>query len=132
MSSQKTEHYQLHQWQPSDEVLREEFNENFGKLDACAKIVFGSFAGDSAITERFIDLGETPKVVVLATQEGMMGFDRSSINVYGGIFTADFPLVKGSTVAAQVVEGGFQIRYDTSVAIYINSANRKVGYLAIY
>lgn len=37
MSTNKTEHLQLHQWESGDAVLRREFNENFAKLDSAAK-----------------------------------------------------------------------------------------------
>ncbi len=32
--STKTSHYQLHQWEPSDQFLREDFNADFAKIDA--------------------------------------------------------------------------------------------------
>ena len=36
MSTKKTQNYQLHQWEATDDFLRTEFNENFGKLDEAA------------------------------------------------------------------------------------------------
>ena len=33
MSTKKTQNYQLHQWEATDDFLRTEFNENFTKLD---------------------------------------------------------------------------------------------------
>ncbi len=30
MSTKKTQNYQLHQWEATDDFLRAEFNENFG------------------------------------------------------------------------------------------------------
>ena len=36
MSTNKSEHLQLHLWEPGDSVLRTEFNENWQKLDASA------------------------------------------------------------------------------------------------
>ena len=36
MSTNKSEHLQLHLWEPGDSVLRTEFNENWEKLDASA------------------------------------------------------------------------------------------------
>ena len=34
MSSQKTEHYELNQWLPTDQVLRTDFNADNAKIDA--------------------------------------------------------------------------------------------------
>ena len=36
MSTNKSEHLQLHLWEPGDSVLRTEFNENWEKIDASA------------------------------------------------------------------------------------------------
>lgn len=36
MSSNKTEHLNLHAWEPMDQFVREEFNENFAHIDAQA------------------------------------------------------------------------------------------------
>ena len=48
MSTKKTQNYQLHQWEATDDFLRAEFNENFGKLDEAARVVVGTYAGDNA------------------------------------------------------------------------------------
>ena len=37
MSSKKTTNYKLHQWEATDDFLRTEFNENFGKLDGAVR-----------------------------------------------------------------------------------------------
>ena len=60
MSTGKTQNYQLHQWEATDDFLRAEFNENFTKLDDVLKtglsgqeaglgekigVVIGTYAG---------------------------------------------------------------------------------------
>ena len=64
MSSKKTTNYKLHQWEATDDFLRTEFNENFGKLDGAVRnlLVAGSYAGDGTDT-RTISLGFTPRLV---------------------------------------------------------------------
>ena len=79
-----TEHYQLHQWEPTDDFLRTDFNTDFAKIDAAlgekagveelaevqalagskCRVVIGSYTGngDSA---RVITLGFRPKVVAV-------------------------------------------------------------------
>lgn len=66
MSTKKTRNYQLHQWEPADNFLRAEFNENFTKLDAVLKtglsgleaglgekigVVIGTYAGRQTTPE---------------------------------------------------------------------------------
>ena len=44
MSTNKTQNYALHAWEPEDDFLREEFNQNFAAIDAAlhgkAEMVF--------------------------------------------------------------------------------------------
>ena len=76
MSTKKAKNYQLHQWEPADNFLRTEFNENFGKLDEAlgkkAEVVIGVYIPDNT-EERFIDLGFTPKAVLVVGSTGEMG-----------------------------------------------------------
>ena len=72
MSTKKTKNYQLHQWEATDDFLRTEFNENFGKLDEAARVVVGTYAGDNA-ESRTISLGFTPQAVLVVSDEGQMG-----------------------------------------------------------
>ena len=48
MSTKKTQNYQLHQWEATDDFLRTEFNENFTKLDGAIHdlVVTGSYRGN--------------------------------------------------------------------------------------
>ena len=74
MSTKKTEHYGLHVWEPGDDFLREEFNENFELLDQGIwknKFVSGSYSGlwvgnsGTGTEAQDIELGFRPRVVLL-------------------------------------------------------------------
>ena len=112
MSSQKTEHYQLHKWEPGDDFLREEFNENFTKLDASARMTVGAYTGDCA-SSRVIDLGFAPRAVFVITDGGMLGSAPGTYHVEGGLALPGHPLkLQGS--ATQVMEltgAGFTIHH---------------------
>ena len=51
-----TEHYHLHQWEPEDNFLRTDFNEDFRVLDKALalkpEILSGSYTGDDRSEER--------------------------------------------------------------------------------
>ena len=70
------EHDQLHTWEPGDDFLRTEFNEDFEALDGAARIICGVYTGDET-SERFIDLGFTPRVILVQSNPGVFS------NVYG-------------------------------------------------
>ena len=110
-----TEHYQLHQWEPTDDFLRTDFNEDFAKIDAAlgekagveelaevqalagskCRVVTGSYTG-SGTSERTITLGFRPKVVAVDNmgsfssgyELGIDGIDRSAIRVVNSGFQA--------------------------------------------
>lgn len=132
MSAQKTEHYQLHQWDPGDDFLRAEFNENFAALDKSVRIVFGSYTGDGA-AERTISLGFTPKAVLLLTSHGTTWGGRE---VYGGLALTDHPskATYNQTVpVVKIVPGGFQVYvFDGTFYVKSNVTNYSFHYLAIY
>ena len=75
MSTNKTQKYQLHAWEPGDDFLREEFNENFSLLDEKAvQVLFGTYQGDGR-SEREISLGLTPLAMLVSDSNGV--FDTS-------------------------------------------------------
>ena len=76
-----TEHYQLHQWEPTDDFLRTDFNTDFAKIDAAlgekadaatlaekCGAVTGTYIGDGAASKA-INLGFSPKAVILREAE---------------------------------------------------------------
>ncbi len=116
MSSQKTEHYQLHQWQPQDEVRRTEFNENFQLLDGAVRLVCGAYKGDGEAT-RFIDLGATPRAVWVT------GINNDESGVNGGLAFPGIPSTYGAYAlkVVTVEEGGFNVYFHSSPNITSNS-----------
>ena len=73
-----TEHYHLHQWEPEDNFLRTDFNEDFRVLDKALalkpEILSGSYTGDDA-RSRDISLGVSPRAVFVVRQDGAMQSD---------------------------------------------------------
>ena len=61
MSTKKTQNYQLHQWEATDDFLRAEFNENFTKLDEAVAAEVAARAG--AVNGLNTALGKKTEVV---------------------------------------------------------------------
>lgn len=115
MSTNKTENYGLHAWEPGDDFMRTEFNENFQKLDAALaglqsslgnklEIVTGSYTGNDAAT-RTITLGFRPKLVIVVTRDGLTytGYDVHC--QAGGFFTPNM-----TTVPFTFTDSGFTVK----------------------
>ncbi len=128
MSSQKTEHYQLHAWEPSDPFLRGEFNANFSALDAAlhdglaavvalaesrADVVFGSYTGDLT-NGRLIDLGFRPKAVILPNRSFAFPWysDRD-----GGVFFENTSVTNFS-----MADNGFLVSHNQEHGMSTNSS----------
>ncbi|MEG1998315.1 MAG: hypothetical protein RR051_07705 [Clostridiales bacterium] len=74
MSSSKTANLQLNQWAATDSFLREEFNQDNGKIDAAIQRVaenpvVGVYTGDGR-QNREINLGFRPRFVHLVCIQG--------------------------------------------------------------
>ena len=128
---EKTQHYQLNQWDPSDSFLRADFNGDNAKIDAAlkaldnktetkadqsavtaalaqkSKIVAGAYTGDDEVS-RTIPLGFRPSAVLVVRQDGAVG-GSCSYAVVGGLALEGFPAQKGDDIFIQVVDGGFQV-----------------------
>ena len=78
--AQYTPHYGLHQWEPEDSFLREDFNQDLARIDTALAekadaallegkcgIVTGTYTGDDTL-EREIQLGFRPRAVLLQEQ----------------------------------------------------------------
>ena len=107
VSQNQTERYGLHLWEPEDNFLREEFNENFAALDkvlgAKSEVVFGSYTG-TGTANRVISLGFTPRCVILVNKWWQLFSANNPNDVGGGIFfpETDIPNFK-------IVPGGFRV-----------------------
>ena len=111
MATNQTQRYGLHLWEPGDDFLREEFNENFAVLDAIPEAVTGSYTGDGAASQ-FIALGFTPKAVLVFAGHGCTADHLSTY--YGGLALPGRPVAEPSIYARPVLaveEGGFRVYY---------------------
>lgn len=96
MSTNKTEHYGLHAWEPGDDFVRAEFNENFAKLDAALaslaqglgdklELVTGSYTGDGK-SYHSIPLGFRPRLVMILSGQGLPYYASDMYHQVGGFF----------------------------------------------
>lgn len=142
MSTGKTKNYQLHSWAATDHFLRTEMNENFTKLDAAlnaavtalntvlarkAEVVMGTYTPDNA-EERFINLGFTPKAVLVVGSTGEMGYINNGTRVIrGGLALPGHALSEG---LLEITTNGFKVRNrGISGSLYLNMGEVKY-YLA--
>ena len=99
----RTEIYQLPQWEATDRVLREDFNDAMSKiegaLDKKIHIVTGTYTGNGTASQ-FIPLAATPQALIV-TLEGRLG---SGNITYGGIVTPTIP-----NEAVVIGENGFTV-----------------------
>ena len=133
MSSYLTEHYQLHTWEPGDDFLRTEFNENFEALDGAlaGKIAVGSYTGDGE-AEQFISLGFTPSAVFVNDDSGYVAYhNNSSGRYYGGMALKGGPLVISGSTILSVEEGGFRVYPNGSASVYTNITGSVFYYAAL-
>ena len=144
MATNYTSNYQLNQWEPTDQVLRTDFNADNAKLDAAiaelesgkadqsalsalsstvtslslnlTKLTFGSYVGNDEAS-RTISLGFTPKAVLVFTSFGATddGFEYSRPH-YGGLAFMDHPIQSKSSskLVLQVVPNGFSVAYESA------------------
>lgn len=136
MSSQKTEHYQLHKWEPGDDFLREEFNENFAAIDTAiagaSRVVAGAYTGNGKASQ-LIDLGFQPRAVLVAEESGEI---RDGYYCYGGLALRGRPVRLNDTlVSVSIEDTGFRVYYlfnnGTSWKLFSNSESSIFHYLAL-
>ena len=120
----KTEHYQLNQWDASDYVRREDFNEDNRKIEEALgtipRIVFGTYTGDGAET-RTIALGFTPKIIYLCNASGLVYVANNNYRTYyGGLFTVDAPIIDDyNHIVHQIVDHGFTVHKKEDSSNYL-------------
>ena len=140
MASNYTENYGLCQWEATDQVLREEFNQDNQKIDAALsgmpKVVAGIYTGDGTAS-RIIPLGFTPKAVFVWNSNGEMYYSNGSIQQYwGGLALPGVPCITSSKrTYLAIEEQGFQVYYayyeSSKLYIQTNLSGSKYLYLAI-
>lgn len=99
-----TQHYQLHQWEPSDNFLRTDFNTNLEKIDTAlgqnCRVIHGSYTGNGKASQA-IALSEKPQALMVF-QDGMTNDGNL---IYGG---AVFPGVANTAVT--ITSQGFTVK----------------------
>ncbi|BDF68657.1 hypothetical protein CE91St43_26290 [Oscillospiraceae bacterium] len=112
VSQNQTECFGLHLWEPGDNFLREEFNENFEKLDDAARVMSGVYIGDGQASQ-FISLGFQPMAVLVEQSNGTRPAG-SNYTLNGGLALTGHPVQKSAGWPVIAVEfGGFRVyRYD--------------------
>ena len=137
-----TNNYQLHQWEPGDNFLRTDFNEDLAKIDAELKercqVVFGSYVGNADSSDsgtiQHISLGVQPKLAVVLPSSGLPcqpGYGGAFLG-YGGMCAPGQPAYSGgdsSTWTIQMTEDGFDVRNCGSM--YVNGQGRTYYYLVL-
>ena len=101
-----TEHYQLHQWEPSDNFLRTDFNQDFARIDTGiraakaqaerlerekAEISTGAYTGDNAAS-RTIHLGFRPRAVLVEMALGNRYGSNGGESISGGLAVDGWPV----------------------------------------
>ena len=104
-----TEHYHLHQWEPEDNFLRTDFNEDFRVLDKALalkpEILSGSYTGDVA-RSRVISLGVSPRAVFVVRQDGAM---QSDMYTYGGLALQGAPVTMRDGNLVEITSSGIRV-----------------------
>lgn len=135
MSTKKTTNYKLHQWEPTDDFLREEFNENFTKLDEAVHglIVTGSYTGDGADSQA-ITLGFRPRAVLVRAVNGAAS---DNYRTYSGLAVEGQDAVNAEgTPILKLTAIGFQAHYSSRessgfLAPRVNSKGSKYSFVAV-
>ena len=126
-----TENYQLNQWDASDYVRREDFNEDNRKIEEAIKaldnkrlrVVPGSYTGDGS-TSQFISLGQQPQMLIVTYN----GRTSQGNIMYGGIVYPDMP-----SECIVLNETGFTAYGGTANNSYrANLVNSVYRYIALY
>lgn len=131
-----TQHYQLHQWEPTDDFLRTDFNTDLEKIDDAlgekSGIVTGSYTGNDAESQS-ISLGFHPQAVLVLENTGLAGTGGGTYSqVYGGLALRDKPVEVAKTTALQINDTGFTVyNYSDFDYIRINRSDRTYYYLAV-
>lgn len=121
MSSNNTEHLNLHQWEGGDPFSRAEFNENFAALDAAVagrcRIVVGTYTGNGGSSQT-IPLPFRPKAVVV-----------DNANSHG---TSCMMAVDGHALRLlSVVDGGFRAQAGSESMGSMTTKGKVYPYFAI-
>ena len=134
-----TSNYQLHQWVPSDDFLRTDFNTDFQKIDAALarkaekstvtslqtqvagkadastvpRVAAGSYTGNG--TTKSISLGFQPRAVIIPVSD-----------YYAAALLPGF-----TSKAGAITSSGFTVSFDSAYIYGTNRSGQSYAYLAI-
>ena len=115
-----------------EDRVTKEYVEN-ALANAGAKVVTGTYTGDGNTT-RTIDLGFTPKAVVVYTNNGIQ-LAASGGWMYGGLALQGYPCIRdmNSTIynGIEIVTGGFNVAFNVEGYLCTNNPVTVFYYLAI-
>ena len=130
-----TKNYHLNQWEPTDRVLREDFNEDNRKIEAAlggkAGVTFGTYTGNGAASQDIV-LAAVPKAVMVwprdtssqpTDRRGCVGLASQNVNAtYRSLDTV------------QLTASGFRVFYydDGYGTLMTNSSSTEYMYLAVF
>lgn len=120
----------LHQWQPGDSFLREDFNEDFRKIDAHARqppFVKGNLECNG-VYPRLVTLGFRPSMVFYYCQTSDYS-DSSLFILPDGCYGIEGAKFRDTPEKYMIITNtGFQLQQGG----YLNEAGRKATYVAFY
>lgn len=120
-----TQHYQLHQWESTDDFLRTDFNTDLEKIDTAlgqnCRVIHGSYTGNGEASQ-FIALEETPNTVAV--------FQSGILNL-GNILNGGFAFPGASCTTVSVGDNGFTVMNSDSRAT-ANASGSKYEYMAFF
>ena len=117
--AQYTPHYGLHQWEPEDSFLREDFNQDLARIDAAlgrmSGFVCGNFTGNGGTQE--ISLGFRPRLLIMVQDDAS----------YAMCMAADGPTYD----YIRFTDTGFQVTYNSTYVYICNRRSTTYTYLAL-
>jgi len=154
MSTNYTQNYKLCQWEPSDKVLRTDFNEDNAKLETALSglqtslnqtnstlsyayspsyrpLVAGSYVGTGSAS-RTIYIGFRPRAVLVISGEFLTADYTGVVKcIYSGMAVDGITFPNEGAVA--ITSQGFSVSYsiDSQRQVRTNESNRKYLYIAI-
>ena len=126
MSTNKSEHLNLHLWEPEDDFLRTEFNENFEKVDAASQVLpyyVGAYTGNG--NAQTVYLGFRPAFLIISGQGTGTGGATANTLRY-------FALTGGNRLTDMIEfrEDGFQVTAISMYYPYLNETNLVYDFIA--
>ena len=136
MATNSSEHLGLHLWEPNDQVLRTEFNQNWSKLDEAVNTAqetaetqcqAGTYTGDGKTAEeggQLIETGFPPKFVIITR-----GWLYQN-NMPSSFMAAGQSMLEGTENFITLQSNGFTVAAQDSGHIQLNTAGTTYSYVA--